>query len=510
MKKYRVPDFESGALDEPRLLFGGGNDHVDPKFGLSIFGPFSSTPTSIIVGIIGIPSMIADTEQWLERCTREVTNDKAKPREFPPFTGISSDSSFNCELKYGDLWCESLNESEIEKILRINNFNQKVSRIVELYEKKLETLAGREPQPDVIICCIPQNVIDYAVVEIKKWGELKRRRISKTERMAIKLAEFGQQFFFKEDDPRLGIEGEQYGHHNLRRGLKARAMQYGIPTQLIWPRTIKLGGTQKRGFRERVLQDDATRAWNFVVALYHKAKGIPWRLANIKPGVCFVGISFFKERAAEYPRMCTSMAQTFSFAGEGYVLRGKSFEWTKDVSPHLRYQPAKELMNEVIELYKTQNKGLPRRVVVHKSSRFWEDEINGFHVACKDISEKDFVTIGKRGIQFYRPGIYPPLRGTYVKFSDKNFLLYTDGYVPFLRTYPGPRVPQPLEILEHHGDSPWNTVLEEILALTKINWNTADFSCSKPITLAFAQRVGDILAELPPGMKERNEYRFYM
>jgi hypothetical protein len=120
------------------------------------------------------------------------------------------------------------------------------------------------------------------------------------------------------------------------------------------------------------------------------------------------------------------------------------------------------------------------------------------------------VAFGQRGFQFYRPGKYPPVRGSYIKFSAENLLLYTVGYIPYLRTYPGSRAPQPLEITEHHGDSPWDAVLKEILALTKMNWNTADFACSKPITTAFARKVGQILAELPPTSPLNEEYRFYM
>lgn len=66
-------------------------------------------------------------------------------------------------------------------------------------------------------------------------------------------------------------------------------------------------------------------------------------------------------------------------------------------------------------------------------------------------------------------------------------------------------MPQPLEIVEHHGDSPWDSVLKEVLALTKMNWNTADFACAKPITVAFARRVGQILAEVPPGANVQPE-----
>jgi hypothetical protein len=311
----------------------------------------------------------------------------------------------------------------------------------------------------------------------------------------------------------LPPDEDKPAHRNLRRGLKARAMRVGIPTQIMWPRSLRIAGDEEGKARGRS-QDPATRAWNFVAALYHKAGGIPWRLRHVDPGVCFVGVSFYRELTSISPRLRTSMAQTFTAAGDGYILRGSTFDWDERAqgrSPHLDGQAAELLMQEVVDLYKKQNKGsLPSRVVVHKCSRFWEEELDGFRSGCEQVPMVDFITIGERGIRFFRHGDFPPLRGTYVKFSDSNLLLYATGYVPFLRTYPGPRVPQPLEILEHHGDSPWNIVLNEILSLTKLNWNTADFACRYPITLAFSDRVGEILAELPENFPFRKEYRFYM
>jgi hypothetical protein len=52
------------------------------------------------------------------------------------------------------------------------------------------------------------------------------------------------------------------------------------------------------------------------------------------------------------------------------------------------------------------------------------------------------------------------------------------------------RSPRPQEIVEYHGTSPMDMVLREILALTKLNGNSADFSVSEPITLAISRRVG--------------------
>ena len=102
-------------------------------------------------------------------------------------------------------------------------------------------------------------------------------------------------------------------------------MEYSIPTQLVWPRSLKVSSVAEAGTGR--VQDVATRAWNFTTALYHKAGGSPWRLAEVEPGTCFVGISFYREILSDNPAMRTSMAQAFTAAGDGYVLRGNTFEW---------------------------------------------------------------------------------------------------------------------------------------------------------------------------------------
>ncbi len=510
-RPFFPPSFESGVLSEPLLVFGGQHQHVDPKTGLALYGPYSLTGqnkppiTSIILGIVGPPFMMANAEQWLKTCQHLVTNEGSEPFLYPHFPGFNVSLPFRCELIFGDTWREYIRNEQIERAIKIENFYSKIDQIIKIYLEAIAILSQRDPKPNVILCCIPQNVIDHCTKKMTG-GEHKRIRISKSESRALEAVKRGEQFLFKEMDPTIGIEDYNFPYENLRRGLKVEAMQYEIPTQLVLPQTLQLAKQSN--------QDAATRAWNFTTALYHKAGASPWRLAEIEKGICFIGISFYKELHESNPYLRTSLAQAFTSAGDGYVLRGKTFEWKDDKkskSPHLDQSSAYSLMTDIINLYKRQNRGsLPNRIVVHKSSRFWEDERFGFEDACKNIPRKDFVTFGWRGIQFYRPGNFPPLRGTYVKFSDTNFLLYLLGYIPFLRTYPGPRAPQPIEILEHYGDSPWDTLLTEILALTKMNWNTADFACGKPVTLAFSQRVGQILAELKSNRMPKEEYRFYM
>jgi hypothetical protein len=72
------------------------------------------------------------------------------------------------------------------------------------------------------------------------------------------------------------------------------------------------------------------------------------------------------------------------------------------------------------------------------------------------------------------------------------------------------RVPRPLEIIEHHGSGSMTEIAREILALTKLDWNTTMFAGKEPITTAFAEDVGRILAELPHNVQAKPSYRFYM
>ncbi len=54
------------------------------------------------------------------------------------------------------------------------------------------------------------------------------------------------------------------------------------------------------------------------------------------------------------------------------------------------------------------------------------------------------------------------------------------------------------------------TILEEILLLTKMNWNTTAFADLRPITLRFSQLVGDIMREIPANREPLPQFKFYM
>ena len=126
------------------------------------------------------------------------------------------------------------------------------------------------------------------------------------------------------------------------------------------------------------------------------------------------------------------------------------------------------------------------------------------------VHEYDLIALYQTGVRFFREGQYPPLRGTLCSFSNQAHFLYTLGYIPFLETYPRGHVPEPLEIVQLIGGSSTRRICQEVLALTKMNWNSAEYAGGMPITLRFARRVGEIMSEIPENETPKPSYRFYM
>jgi hypothetical protein len=53
-------------------------------------------------------------------------------------------------------------------------------------------------------------------------------------------------------------------------------------------------------------------------------------------------------------------------------------------------------------------------------------------------------------------------------------------------------------------------VARDILALTKMNWNTTQFDGAQPIPIRAARQVGRVLRHVPIGQREATEYTQYM
>ncbi len=161
--------------------------------------------------------------------------------------------------------------------------------------------------------------------------------------------------------------------------------------------------------------------------------------------------------------MRTSVAQAFAENGDAFVLRGNPFTWDGKW-PHLPADEAARLVADVIDRYTQTMQRPPRRLVVHKQSRFFPEERAGFQDAL-DGYEYDLVALApSTGVRIMRHGEYPPPRGACLSLGDRRYL-YTTGYIPSLGRYPHGHVPTPVQITDHIGGSATGDLLREVLLL---------------------------------------------
>ena len=476
-------------IAEPELLFGGKERCVDPRTGLAAFGPYSKTDATrrdhIRVGIVGPADAIDRAVALLSQIQQLIEQkDGVDCVLHPSFPGFNADEPFQIQLITQSLWHRPMRPLDVRLVEEEDDFTRRVGLLKRLIAEDVAALAALDPPPDVVICAMSQRL-----------EELCRTGIAEYDKERAEVEEF-----LASDVEDLKDETAR----SFRRGLKAECMDV-LPTQLIWHKT--LAGT-------RGVQDLATRAWNLTTALMYKARIVPWRLADMLEGACFVGMSFYHEDEARSPFLRTSIAQAFTQSGEGFVLRGDSVEWDerqeRERTPHLKKGQAESLLKRVLDIYEKQVGTKARKVVLHKSSRYSDEEKAGFESALSGTTAHyALVTLSHRRIVCLRPGYKAVLRGTCVDFGEKKGLVYTTGYVPFLRCYSGFRIPQPIEITENHGSLTFRECAEDILRLTKLNWNTSDFATHDPITLAFSRRVGEIL-KLAGSREPALQYRYYM
>ena len=521
LSSKRTPMFTATFIPEPGLEFGSKQQLVDPRVGLGIYGPVDRGSTTrrapIRLGLIGTGPLIDKVRQWLSKCHDEVEpirrsllrgkmiTRRTDPVLVPKFPGIRA--VFDTDFILSEQHVETLTSTEVDDVRsNYDVYEPRVTRMGEILGKRLSVIADKATQPDVVLVALPSDLRKLCTNPTKH-----KRRGSRPRTLADILKASLEKDLSKGQlnlldvaaANRISLDEDDHENVVLHSALKIHGMRAGLPTQLIWEGTLDGVG----------VEDDATCAWNICSGIYYKASNELWRLTGLTANSCFVGVSFYKDRRDENLRCC--VAQAFSDRGEGLVIRSEPFAWRNDdheKTPHLTREMASTMLRNVLTAYYAHLKVQPSRVVIHKWQRFWPEERAGFEDAltAAAVHSHDFVSFGTRGLRFYRAGSEPPIRGTYIALGESEGLLYTRGYVPFLRRYPGMRVPRPLEVIEHHGSASMTQIAQEILALTKLDWNTTMFAGKEPITTAFAWEVGQILSEFPTNMEPKRSYRFYM
>lgn len=480
--------FRSWLLEEPELYFKDNKKCLDPQVGLLNFGPhggFGSKRLSydIDAAIIGTERSITSTQLFLKRLKNRISVENNDERDYKgvDFPGLGK-SVLGYDIEIDKNCTIILENSFVRNLKTIVSREERILELAKKYKEKLDDLLHADPAPSIVFIPIDDEILTLCKEVGRKIDKIiYRKRELTNRRYNVPLFDF----------------------HNF---IKAQAGARGFVTQIVTPKTLIFSEEK---------QSPATIAWNFSVGTYYKATGIPWKLSDIDDDTCYIGISFYNDLTNPKGIRRASIAQVYMRTGESQVISGKPFEWDEENEGrqiHLNERQMKELVKDSIALYKRQRKKNPRRIVVHKSSRFSDEELSGSKSATSDIEEFDAVHISEysKFRAYHEKNDYPVVRGMAIG-DEKECMLFTYAYIPVIGTYPGPSAPSPIHIKCPSLDTSIETICKDIMGLTKLDWNTSLFCTKLPVTIAVSEKVGDVLAEITKnGVVPPVSYKYYM
>jgi len=487
-------------LPEPMLLFGHNQSMEDPRDGLTLFNPLDESKTyGIRAGVIGTQSGIDRYKKWVARIQTPIieTDKSGKAVSHRPFFP-GFETAFRVPWKPEPFLQLVIPDGELEKYLYLGERYIRVYKTVSVYvERILAAKRNLDEQVDIWFVIVPENVWQKCRPQSTVEASL---RIETTEKRNPRNARRlqAEPSFFEEDNIAAIPYHYEVQFHNQ---LKARLLRDKILSQIIRETTIAPNDFLDQFDRPtRQVDDESAIAWNLSTAVFYKAGGRPWKISQIRDGVCYVGLAFKQDELNADPRSACCAAQMFLDSGDGVVFKGALGPWHTSGRGdyHLSRDAARSVIGMAIDCYRD-NKGYPpKELFIHGKVRFDQNEWSGFRDAVDEKTNIVGVRIrSENGFKIFTKGRLAVLRGLSYVRDDRTAFLWTKGFIPRLNTYPGRGVPNPLLIDVCRGDAKIQTVLKDILALTKINYNACIFADGMPVTLKFADAVGEILTAGP-------------
>jgi hypothetical protein len=316
-----------------------------------------------------------------------------------------------------------------------------------------------------------------------------------------------------------GFVGGEEEDFDLHDHIKAITAAQGIPVQIL------------REDSGLTYPDRASVMWRIGLALYAKAGGIPWKLADTDPETAYIGVSYsVRPVDSGQPRFVTCCSQVFDADGAGleFIAYDTNEFQVERENPFLSRTEMFRVMSRAMDLYRRRHAGrAPRRVVVHKTTEFKADEVDGcmeaFHL-CEAVDLVQIVEdVGWRGARITgpyedrpaAPAAYPVPRGSLLSLGQREALLWTHGSVdkisPKGAYFQGGRsTPRPLRLVRHAGHGPWDDSASAIMALTKMDWNNDALYDPLPVTLQYAKVLSRVVKRMSRLGSQPYQFRFFM
>ncbi|MGP0057997.1 MAG: argonaute/piwi family protein [Beijerinckiaceae bacterium] len=291
-------------------------------------------------------------------------------------------------------------------------------------------------------------------------------------------------------------------HFDVHDFVKAFCVQRGIATQFLDEDTFA------DSYQCRVW-------WWLSLALYVKAMRTPWVLSSLAEDTAFVGLGFSIDPVAEKGRhVVLGCSHIYSGKGEGLQYRLTKVENPVffGKNPFMSKDDARRTGETIRQLFFDARLKLPERVVLHKRTHFTKDEREGLADGLSGVKHIDMLEIQidnalryvasvPKGDGTFDDDNYPVRRGTAMKLDDFTALLWVHGATTALNSrylyFQGKRrIPAPLTVRRHAGRTDLKCLAEEILGLSKMNWNTLDLYTKLPATVNSSNeiaRIGSLL-----------------
>jgi hypothetical protein len=503
-------------LKEPFLLFNYNQKVTDPRDGLTLFGPYNKNKiNNFSIGIIGTEYGIEKMKKWIGKFLKPmipIKKDVAKPF-YPGFEAI-----FGITINLNSCIELIIDDNKLKEYYRYNDPHVRVANMVNTYVDKLIEHNKDDDRPPVSLwfVVIPDEVYQYGRIKSRGFGEpIKIGIKNKYDRENKEL--------FDDLDTEYAKLKECYNYDNhFHNQLKLKLLQYEILTQIIRESTVayneypylNIKGDPKRN----LVKMETDIAWNIATSVYYKIGGLPWKLGSIRKDVCYIGLVFKVDERQKNSKYACCAAQMFLDSGDGMVFKGAVGPWYNEDTKefHLTKGAAFDLLSKALKSFqKSNDENIPKEIFIHGRTQYSDEEWSGF---CEAVADLDISLVGvtikdEKIFKLYRDKDFPILRGSYYIKDRNNAFLWTKGFIPRLQQPLGMETPNPLtiRIIRGKGKVTIDVVCQDILALTKLNYNSCRFCDGLPVTLKFANLIGDILTTGKiENLKPALPFRYYI
>lgn len=499
-------------LDEPKLTFGYGQATEDPRDGLSLFGPVETfSQYSIQAGVVGTTVGIQCYKEFVSQLQTPILSPKMQRPSYPGFESI-----------FGIKWTPTpaltctVDAIKLKALLKIRNLRNRTYSVVNMYLNLIkDALNNEQTKIDIWFVVIPRDV--WLKCRPKSFD----KQLTKIQLAALDAYNAGQGILIKE----LEVEYQQMTRYldtssDFHNQLKARLLQdkVSVPIQIILEPTLRFRDKYKNWpFKDHMRPH---LAWTQSSTVYYKLGKLPWKLNAIRKGVCYVGLVFKRLQGHDKTDYACSAAQMFLDSGDGTIFKGNNGPWLGNSGQyHLKKSDAKDLLTKALTYYRGKMHEDPAEVFIHGRASFSGDEWDGFKEAVQEFNNDTKlvgISIRESGkIKLFRDVAeedcrYGNLRGLALIINEKEGFLWTRGFVPRLNTSMSLEIPNPLRIVIDKEDGNIEQVLEDILALTKLNYNACIYGDGLPVTLRFSDMIGGILTAVDKIDTELQPFKFYI